>query len=158
MSRLNHRSDSRRARSRRRPSLEALEGRRLLSLASEFQVNTTSSGDQFDSDNAKSGNGVSVVVWTDFSTDSDHVIRAQRLGFEGAKLGPEIVVAHVGRGDFRGFHPHVAMDSLGDFVVTWTQNNGASGSAADTNVLAQRFNSAGLRIGGIVQVGVGTFN
>lgn len=151
MMRRNSLSERNRSRNKRRPSLEPLEGRQLLSLASEFGVNSHGN-DSFDSDNAKSGNGASVAVWADFSTSADHVIRAQLFGFEGRKNGPEIVVAHVGSSDFSDVHPKVAMNSLGNFVVTWTQPNGS-----DTNVLARRFSPTGAPIGGAVQVGTGTF-
>src|SRR4051812_8059359 len=49
---------------KRRPSLEALEGRQLMSLGVESLVNTTTRNAQFESDNASSANGTSVVVWT----------------------------------------------------------------------------------------------
>ncbi|MGE3820196.1 MAG: hypothetical protein AB7I30_12320 [Isosphaeraceae bacterium] len=152
MSTQNRPSTLSRPHTRRRPVLESLEDRQLMSLASEFGINAVTSNESFDSDNAKSGNGASVVVWTDFSSSANKVIRAQRLGFEGIKNGPEIVVASLGSGDFSAIRPKVAMNSLGEFVVTWTQPSGS-----DTNVLARRFNAAGLPIGGVVQVGVGTF-
>ena len=49
--------------------------------------------------------------------------------------------------------PAVAMDSAGDFVVSWTEEE-ANG---DTNVLAQKFRYDGVPVNGVVQVGVGTF-
>ena len=51
------------------------------------------------------------------------------------------------------YDPSVAMDSSGDFVVSWTEQE----PNGDTNVLAQKFNSAGVPVYGVVQVGVGTF-
>jgi hypothetical protein len=137
---------------RRRPSLEALEGRQLMSLGSEFfsPINTTTRNAQAESDNASSANGTSVVVWKDAFSATDHDIRAQRLDAFGNKLGPEIVVSFSGLDEDS---PAVAMDSRGDFVVTWRQiQNGG-----DTNVVARRFNSAGAPVGDVVQVGAGTF-
>jgi hypothetical protein len=128
-----------------RPSLEPLEGRQLLTLGPGFIVNTTTTGTQKFSDNASSGNGTSVAVWTDFNGEEN--IRAQRFDASGAKLGPELIVWN------RAYDPAVAMDSLGDFVVSWTEQE-ANG---DTNVLAQKYNSAGVPVNGVVQVGVGTF-
>src|SRR5215217_8112702 len=132
------RPDVRRPRTPSRPGLESLEGRQLLSLSSEFLVNTTTRNAQFDSDNASSSNGSSVVVWTDTFSSTDHDIRAQVYDRFDHKIGPEIVVAGSSLDDTT---PAVAMNSRGDFVVTWTQRQ----SNGDTNVLAQRFSASGGR-------------
>jgi hypothetical protein len=142
-------------RSRRsRPALEALEGRQLMSLGPEMisPVNTTTLSDQFDSDNASSSNGSSVVVWTDFSLLSTRGsdIRAQLFNSAGAKVGREFVV---GSSNLNDTEPAVAMDARGDFVVSWTQAQ----PNGDTNVVARLFNPAGIPQDGIVQVGAGTF-
>ena len=134
---------------KRRPSLEHLEGRQLLTLAPGFIVNTTTAGIQTGSDNAISGNGTSVVVWTNYNTPGD--IRGQRFDASGAKLGSEFNVSDQRR--LFGYDPAVAMDNAGDFVVSWTEIE-ANG---DTNVLAQKYNSDGVPVNGVVQVGVGTF-
>ena len=91
-----------------------------------------------------------MVVWIDDLTPTDRDILAQRFNSAGDKVGPEIVVSSRSLNDTE---PAVAMDSQGDFVVSWTQTqlNG------DTNVLARRFDSAGNPQGAIVPVGVGTF-
>jgi hypothetical protein len=133
-----------------RPELESLEGRQLLSVGPEFLVNTTTRNAQFDSDTARAANGRSVVVWTDTFSSTDHDIRAQRYNAAGFRQGPEIVVAGSSRDDDS---PSVAMDPQGNFVVAWRQTQ----PGGDTNVLAQRFNAAGVPIGSTVQVGVGTF-
>ena len=137
-------------RTRRNLTLEALEGRQLMSLGAEFGIPTTTQSVQISSDNASSSNGNSVVVWTDFSQgDSD--IRAQRLNSQGARLGSELIVAgKVGTNDF---DPAVAIDAQGDFVVSWTQDHASGG----TDVMAQKFNPAGVPVNGTVPVGVGTF-
>jgi hypothetical protein len=135
---------------KQRPALEGLEGRQLMSIGSEFQVNTTTQGLQSQSDNASSTNGTSVVVWTNSSPGVDSDIRAKLYSASG-KAGPEFIVAS--KAGINEYEPAVAMDAQGDFVVSWTEReiNG------DTNVLAQKFNAAGVRMNGIVQVGVGTF-
>ena len=142
---------SRPARSRkRRPSLEALEGRQLLSLGAESLVNTTTRNDQFDADSASSANSMAVAVWTDTFSSTDHDIRAQLYNVNGSPRGSEIVISFSGLDEGS---PAAAMDSRGNFVVTWTQTQ----PGGDTNVVARRFNSDGVAQGGIVQVGVGTF-
>lgn len=137
---------------RKSPRLETLEGRQMMSLGAEFvgPVNTTTRHDQFDSANASSSNGSSVVVWTDTFSAADHDIRAQRYSAAGEKVGPEILVAGSSNDDQT---PAVAMDSQGNFVVAWRQTQ----PGGDTNVLARKFNSAGQPQGAVVGVGVGTF-
>src|SRR3954467_15418021 len=83
------------ARRQRRPSLESLEGRQLMSVGPEFfaPINATTRNNQFNSDNASSNNGTSMVVWTDTCSSSDHDIRAQRFDRFGSRLGPEIAVS-----------------------------------------------------------------
>jgi hypothetical protein len=147
---LRSRRSDRRVRTRRSPSLEALEGRQLLSLGPEFTVNTTTINSQFDPDVASSSDGMSVVVWTNSNSPSDQQIRAQIYNRSEQKQGPEILVA----GSLLSANsPSVAMDPQGNFVVAWRQTE----PGGDTNVLAQRFNASGARVGGVVSVGVGTF-
>src|SRR3954470_1713438 len=135
---------------KRRLSLETLEGRQLMSLGVESLVNTTTRNAQFDSDNASSANGTSVVVWTDTFSSTDHDIRAQLYNANGSPRGPEITVSFSGldEGD-----PAVAMDASGNFTVAWRQTL----PGGDTNVVAQRFNSNGAALTGVIQVGAGTF-
>src|SRR5262249_21192030 len=138
--------------SRRRLSLEMLEGRQLMSLGAEIfgTVNTTTRNAQFNSDSATNAGGESVVVWTDTYSSTDHHIPAQRHNSFGRKLGPEIVVSFSGLDED---HAKVAMDGAGRFEVTWTQ----SLSNGDSNVVAQRFDSNGNAVGGVIPVGLSSF-
>jgi hypothetical protein len=110
----------RRAR-RRRPVLEALEGRALLSFLGSLQVislnpQATNNTDNTDSDNASSANGTSVAVWVNAFSATDHDIWAQRFDVAGHPAGFPFSI------DFSNadsFHPRVAMDSQGRFVVAW---------------------------------------
>jgi hypothetical protein len=137
---------------RSRPALESLEGRQLLSLGAEMvlAVNTTTRNDQFRPDTASSATGSSVVVWTDTFSITDHDIRAQLFNTAGNKVGPEIAVS---LSTLDEIQPKVAMDSHGNFVVSWTQLL----PGGDTNVVAQRFGSGGSRQGPVIPVGAGTF-
>jgi hypothetical protein len=113
-------------------------------------VNTTTRNAQFDSDNATNAGGESVVVWTDTFSSTDHDIRAQRFNSFGGKIGPEIVVSSSGLDEGS---PSVAMDGLGRFEVAWTQFL----PDGDSNVVAQRFDSNGNPMGGLIQVGTSPF-
>jgi hypothetical protein len=146
----NRRSDRHNLRTKRRPGLESLEGRQLLSIGPEFPVNTITQNAQFDSAVASSSNGTSVVVWTHTFSSTDLDIHAQIYNRFQQKQGPELVIAGNG---LKEDSPSVAIDPQGNFVVAWreTELNG------DTNVLARRFNANGAPIGGVVQVGAGTF-
>jgi hypothetical protein len=142
---------------RQRLAVEALEGRQLLSLGTvEFPVPTTSRNSQFSSDNASAANGTKVVVWTDqFATDHlDNDIRAQMYNADGSKRGGEIIVEF---GSLDQEHPHVAMDAVGNFVVTYEEfANGKLG------IIAKQYDSNGIEvdneIGGRINVAVGLLN
>src|SRR5208337_3427628 len=96
------------------------EGRVTLSLVgSEFLVNSTTRNGQFASDNASSSNGMSVAVWVDTYSNTDHDIRAQLYNSSGLRAGQEILVDYT---TIDSGEPKVAMDSRGDFVVTWTNS------------------------------------
>ncbi len=126
--------------------LEALEGRVTLSLVgSEFLVNSTTRNAQFASDNASSSNGMSVAVWVDTYSNTDHDIRAQLYNSSGGRAGPEIVVDST---PIDSGEPAVAMDSRGNFVVTWT--NFLPGGISD--VEARMYNSAGAPVTNIFAV------
>jgi hypothetical protein len=150
---FNNRFDRSRNRKHRRPNLEALEGRQLMTLGARFPspINTTTRDFEFNSVNASSTSGAEVVVWTHSDTPNNTVrdIRAQRL-VNGKNVGPEILVS---TGPVDDNPASVAMDNQGDFVVAWTQiqPNG------NTFVLARKYGPSGNPIGGTVPVAVGTF-
>jgi hypothetical protein len=126
----------------RRFNLESLERRELLSLGSEFAVNTTTPGAQYDSDNASSGNGHSVIVWTDQSSATSPGIRA-RLYNNGVATGRDFAVDS-NPAPTNDSQPAVSMDPTGDFVVVWT----ATLPGGSRQVEARSFNSAGAPITG----------
>src|SRR5262249_39734898 len=103
---------------RNRPGLEALERRQLLSLGDEFVANTTVRNDQLESDSASAANGISVAVWTDTFSPTDHDIRAQMFNPDGTLRGQEFLVEG-STADAR--RPSVAIDDAGNFVVAWEQ-------------------------------------
>src|SRR3954454_7988309 len=125
---------------RSRPGLEALEGRQLMSLGSEFLVNTKVDGTQFQTDNASSANGMSVAVWVDSFSGTDHDIHAQLYGATGQRVGSEIVVTASALDDRE---PAVAMDAQGNFVVAWTTKT----TSTNADVLARRFSNTGVALG-----------
>src|SRR4051812_25377373 len=102
----------------RRLQLEPLEGRQLMSLGDEFIANTTVRNDQLESDGAIAANGISVAVWVDTFSGTDHDIRAQIYNADGTLRGKEIVVEG---SSAEARRPSVAIDHAGNFVVAWEQ-------------------------------------
>jgi len=103
-------------------------------LGSEFQVNTTGSGNQQSPAIAMNPKGNFVIVW------AYHGISAQRYSNKGKALGTEFQV-----NTFSGYslgNPKIAMDAKGNFAIVW-ENNG---------IYAQRFNKYGAALGTEFQV------
>jgi hypothetical protein len=110
----------------------------------EFQVNTTTSGEQRDPKIARLGGGF-VVVWTDYSGDGSGVrVAGQIFDSTGEKIGREIQVNTYTTGGQRD--PAVASDGKGSFVVVWEDmSTGQDGDKS--GVFGQRFNSSGAKVG-----------
>jgi hypothetical protein len=130
---------------RRRPALEFLEGRQLLSLGPPDIVNTKTADYEGGSANATnlSNNGLSVVAWVDTNYPNNQAIEAQMLNADGTKRGPQITVEF---NNLTHFEPAVAMDAKGDFVVAYVEKQ----LDGHDDVVAKRFNSLGQQIGGRV--------
>jgi hypothetical protein len=126
---------------RSRPALESLEGRQLLStLGGETQVNPVTADKTYSSTTASSSNGSSVAVWVDdYYNTGDTDIWAQRYDATGAKVGSAIQVDYT---TAKSSNPNVAMDSQGDFVVTWVNRTNASDLHGE--VMARYFTAGGI--------------
>ena len=130
---------------RRRPTLESLETRNLLSfIGSEHQV-SLDPNTNFASDNASSSNGTSVAVWDAFSSTTPD-IWAQRFDRFGNPTGAPIQVDTLASDV--SVDPHVSMDSTGRFVVAW-ENFNADGTS---NIMMRYFSASGSPITGITRV------
>jgi hypothetical protein len=118
---------------------------------SEFLVNTTqSSGNTFPAV-AMDDDGDFVVVWEDFGDDgSGYGIFGQRYNAAGAPQGNNFLVNTTTANSQS--RPDVAMDADGDFVVVWEDNQFGDSSRA---VKAQRYTSAGVAVGGQMDISTG---
>jgi len=125
----------------RRLHCEALEDRTLptVTIGSSL-VNTTRPGADMQAATATSGNGSSVVVWTEMKGTVDCDIMAQRYDALGRKAGGEITVA-TGRNPQH--NPSVAMDGYGSFAVVWTEDF----SSTDSDIHGALFRADGTKIG-----------
>ena len=110
----------------------------------EFRVNTHTTDFQGSPSVAMDDHGNFVVVWESASQDGSGLgVYAQRFSSTGAPLGGEFRVNTFTSNAQRW--PEVAMDALGNFVVTWT-GNGQDGSGY--GVYARRYSAAGTALGG----------
>jgi DUF971 family protein len=117
-----------------------------LSQVGEFQVNTFTNFNQDNSGIAMDAEGNFVICWSsNFQDGSGFGVYAQRYNHQGIPLGNEFRVNSTTTG---GQTAHsVAMDSDGDFVVTWQ-----SAHTGDNDIYAQRYNSLGVPQGGEFRV------
>lgn len=116
-------------------NVEQLESRQLLSSALTTPVRISAPGALL-TDNASSGHGLSVVVWTERSSSAQATLRAQLFDGAGRSVHAPIVVAR--RVDFQHQPPAVAMDPSGRFVVAWQDG---------FDIKARRFSAGGTALG-----------
>ncbi|WP_250645460.1 Ig-like domain-containing protein [Salidesulfovibrio onnuriiensis] len=113
-------------------------------VGSEFQVNTSTSGQQRESEICALNGGGYVVVWQDEGGNdgSSWGVYGQRFDSEGSKVGEEINVSTY---DLNSqCRPDVTSLSDGGFIVTWASSfNGTTGS----DVYCQRYDAQGKQVG-----------
>jgi hypothetical protein len=80
--------------------------------------------------------GASVITWASSQDANGYRIYAQRYDGNGAPVGTEFLVST----DSGGSYPSVAMDSDGDFVITW---NGSDLNTYERSIRAQCFERTG---------------
>jgi hypothetical protein len=120
----------------------------------ELQVNTTGVNRQQGSDVAMDANGNFVVTWeSDTQDGSSTGIYAQRFNAGGTKLGGEFLVNQ--NTSDKQDNAKVAMDSAGNFVVTWS-SFGQDGSGY--GIYARRYNQAGTPLSNEFLVNQTTLN
>ena len=119
-------------------------------LSGEFAVNSSTTGDQYDSWVAGDRNGDFVVVWTSYGqlNPTNTEVYARRF-VGGTPAGSEFVVNTYTTGDQFVVGQAVSMAPSGEFVVVWT-SVGQDGSGY--GVFGQRFDSSGNRLGTEFQV------
>ena len=122
----------------------------LIPSGPEFQVNTTTQGNQQTRTNQQNGSiavsvsGDFVITWESQGQDgSGYGVFAQRYNAAGVAVGSEFQVNTFTDGD--QMSPTVAMDADGDFIITWTSFNQ---NGSDSGIYAQRYDSAGVAQGG----------
>jgi len=113
-------------------------------IGDEFQINTTTSGNQTESSVAMNAAGDFVVVWqgppSEFEKEEDIFI--QQFDPNGQPIGDELLVNSFTQDKQR--YPKVAMDRSGAFVVVWESEKPEAGI---TVVSCQLFDVNGLAVG-----------
>jgi uncharacterized delta-60 repeat protein len=117
-------------------------------VGDEFQVNTYTAGRQDVPAAAMDRSGNSVVVWSSNGQDgSSDGVYAQRFDANGNTIGNEFRV-NTFTSDYQNA-ASVAMDDVGNFVVTWTS---AHQDAGGFGIYAQRYAADGTPLGAEFQV------
>ena len=114
-----------------------------VAQGSEFRVNTTVVGDQYQSTVAIDAAGNFVVTWTSDDNISGTGVYAQRYNAAGVaqvaefRVNPSSIYPQV--------YSTVAMDASGDFVIAW---QGFSMENTSHEIFVQRYNASGVAQGG----------
>ena len=112
---------------------------------SQFQVNTYATSSQYVPAVAMNGKGDFVVTWSSdgsSGTDSDgRSIQVQRFLSSGAAQGGEFQVNTYTTNNQR--YPAVAIDSDGDFVVTWHSDGSNGTDSSSYSIQVHRFKHEG---------------
>ncbi|GAA5511071.1 DUF4347 domain-containing protein [Novipirellula caenicola] len=101
---------------------------------SEFRVNSSTFGTQYDAAISVNTNGDFVIAWDDSSG-----VHFQRFDSSGSEQGSQETVS----GSTYAGNAALAMHSDGSFVIVWRQ----SGTLTPNDVYLQRYNSAGNTVG-----------
>jgi len=122
-------------------------------VGSEFQVNTYTTYSQKDPSAAMDSDGDFVITWISLGDGDYYGIYAQRYDNNGSPVGSEFQVnTYTSQNQT---NPSTAMDSNGDFVITW-QSNGQDGSGY--GVYAQQYDNNGTPVDSEFQVNTYTAN
>jgi hypothetical protein len=115
-------------------------------LGSNFVVSNLG-GTNFAASVAMDAEGDFVVAYEGFGGFASDAVFAHRYDSNGTPLGPVFRVNTVYM-FFDNEAPNVAMDSEGDFVVTWQSDNYEEYDDRAFDILAQRYDLTGAPIGG----------
>jgi VCBS repeat-containing protein len=121
-------------------------------VGARFTVNTSTAGARHKPRVAMDAAGDFVVVWTaDGGTPTSNVF-AQLFDKTDAKVGTEfqvnVTLGTAVSSATEQFPVSVAMDAVGDFVVTWTGTDAGDGTTPDAGIFAQRFDATGAALTG----------
>lgn len=130
-----------------------------VTLGSEFQVNTYTTGDQSLPSIAMDSTGEFVIVWVSSGQDGSGAgVYGQRYNAAGVAQGVEFRANTYTNSDQKT--PSVAMDATGDFVVAWDSQgqyqNSYTNFVGAYAIYAQRYGAAGTAQGTEFRVNTST--
>ncbi len=137
-------------------SLSGIFGRRYNAtgapLANEFQINTTTAGDQIYARTAAFDGGGFVVAWMSNDQDGDKWgVYGQRYDNAGAAIGSEFLI-NTTTADSQ-IRPSLVTFANGEFMAVW-RSYGQDGD--NYGVFGQRFDATGVKVGGEFQINTTT--
>src|SRR5207244_6596259 len=119
----------------------------------QAQVHTYTPGYQRYAAVTGDGAGNFVVVWESggsAGSDTDgYSIQGQRYDSAGTPVGGQFQVNTYTTGD--QYHPTVAGDGAGNFVVVWESKGSAGSDTSGRSIQGQRYDSTGTPVGGQFQ-------
>lgn len=131
----------------------AIRGRRVgpgNAMASEFQVNGVTTGDQRWPAVTMGADGAFVVVWASPGDGDGDSIQARRFASDGSPQGDQFQVNELTTGGQS--YPDIVGRSDGSFVVVWSSLGSPADDQGTYSILARRFASDGNALGGSFQV------
>jgi Ca2+-binding RTX toxin-like protein len=125
-------------------------------VSPEFQVNSTTEGDQTSPSVAMDGSGNFVVAWASNHRRNGDIF-AQRYNANGRRIRSEF---RVNSADGDHSDPVVARNASGQFVVAWTGRNVDVDDADDsgTGIYAQRYDTDGAPLNSLLRINTTTTN
>ncbi len=123
-----------------------------VALGSEFRVNTWTTNTQSLPSVAMDSDGDFVIAWNSYHQDGSwYNIYAQRYNSSGIPVGNEFRVNTIT--EYSQAFPRIAMDSDGDFVITWSNYYP---DVVWSDIYAQRYDSSGNPLGSEFRVNTWT--
>ena len=121
----------------------------------EFQVNTFTTGTQYQPAVAADLSGDFVVVWSSLGQEGAGAeVFGQRFNSSGVRLGSEFRVNTFTTGD--QYRPDIGSDSAGNFLVVWQDGASPGGGPAGRGVFGRSYDSTGAPVGPEFQVNTHT--
>jgi hypothetical protein len=115
--------------------------RNCIPIGGEFQINTTTPGNQTEPDVAMDPSGSFIVVWQGPGSDQEEIF-ARRYDPNGQPVGDEFLVNTCTQGQQR--YPKVALNGDGAFIFVWESKKPEAGK---TVVSCNQFDVNGLTVG-----------
>ncbi len=116
-------------------------------VGNEFQINTTTAGDQYFSKAAFDADGNFIVAWNGGNHGSGFGIYARRFNASGTPLDASDILVNTNSLAGNQMYPSVVMSASGDAVITWTGPD-----ESGHGIFAKRYVSLSDTVGTVLSV------